>query len=204
MQRQRRTIRSAIAFTMNIIEALLLALSLCVDSLVVSATTAFHSKISYRRGLVMALVFGLCQGGFPLLGALIGDVARAFIEAVDHWVAFGLLAIVGGKMIVDGLRHKEESEFKHSTVSLGTMFLLGTATSIDAFAVGIGLGLDLAMGSVLWVVAIIGAVTVVASLTGVYLGKRNIPVPERSATIVAGIVLVGLGTKILLEHLLLG
>lgn len=189
---------------MNIIEALLLALSLCVDSLVVSATTAFHSKISYRRGLVMALVFGLCQGGFPLLGALIGDVARAFIEAVDHWVAFGLLAIVGGKMIVDGLRHKEESEFKHSTVSLGTMFLLGTATSIDAFAVGIGLGLDLAMGSVLWVVAIIGAVTVVASLTGVYLGKRNIPVPERSATIVAGIVLVGLGTKILLEHLLLG
>lgn len=204
MQRQRRTIRSAIAFTMNIIEALLLALSLCVDSLVVSATTAFHSKISYRRGLVMALVFGLCQGGFPLLGALIGDVARAFIEAVDHWVAFGLLAIVGGKMIVDGLRHKEESEFKHSAVSLGTMFLLGTATSIDAFAVGIGLGLDLAMGSVLWVVAIIGAVTVVASLTGVYLGKRNIPVPERSATIVAGIVLVGLGTKILLEHLLLG
>lgn len=204
MQRQRRTIRSAIAFTMNIIEALLLALSLCVDSLVVSATTAFHSKMSYRRGLVMALVFGLCQGGFPLLGALIGDVARAFIEAVDHWVAFGLLAIVGGKMIVDGLRHKEESEFKHSAVSLGSMFLLGTATSIDAFAVGIGLGLDLAMGSVLWVVAIIGAVTVVASLTGVYLGKRNIPVPERSATIVAGIVLVGLGTKILLEHLLLG
>ena len=93
---------------MNIFEALLLALSLCVDSLVVSATTSFHSKITYRRGLALALVFGICQGGFPLLGALIGDVARAFIEAVDHWVAFGLLLLVGGKMIVDGIRHKEQ------------------------------------------------------------------------------------------------
>ena len=72
---------------MGIIEALVLALALCVDSLVVSATTAFREKISYRRGLLMALIFGLCQGGFPLMGALIGDVAREFIEAVDHWVA---------------------------------------------------------------------------------------------------------------------
>ena len=67
---------------MTIVEAFLLSLSLCVDSLVVSTTTAFHSKISFRRGALMAAVFGLCQGAFPLAGALIGDVARAFIEAV--------------------------------------------------------------------------------------------------------------------------
>lgn len=187
---------------MNIIEALLLSLSLCVDSLVVSTTTAFHSKISYRRGFVLAVVFGFCQGLFPMLGALVGDVARTFIEAVDHWVAFGLLAVVGGKMIVDGLRHKEEGEFKHTVVTLGTMFLLGIATSIDAFAVGIGLGLEHTLKTVVWVVMAIGLTTFVVSFVGVHLGKRNIPVPERTATVIAGLVLIGLGTKILLEHLL--
>lgn len=186
---------------MSFLEALLLSLALCVDSLVVSTTTAFREKVSYRRGLLMALVFGLCQGGFPLAGALIGDVAREFIEAVDHWVAFGLLAFVGGKMVVDGIRGRVESS-KRRPLTLATMFMLGVATSIDAFAVGIGLGLEHPMRTVLWVVSMIGAVTLIVSLLGVYLGKRNIPVPERAANIIAGVVLVGLGTKILIEHLI--
>lgn len=185
---------------MGFVEALLLALALCVDSLVVSTTTAFREKINYRRGLLMAFIFGLCQGGFPLAGALIGDVARSFIEAVDHWVAFGLLAVVGGKMVVEGICGKEESA-KQRPLTVGTMFLLGTATSIDAFAVGIGLGLDNPMNIVLMAVAMIAAVTFVVSMVGVYLGKRNIPVPERTANIIAGLVLIGLGVKILLEHL---
>ena len=187
---------------MTIVEAILLSLSLCVDSLVVSTTTAFHSKISFRRGALMAAVFGLCQGAFPLAGALIGDVARAFIEAVDHWVAFGLLLMVGGKMILDAIRNKEEPENrKRPVVDVGTMFLLGVATSIDAFAVGIGMELEHTMGDVLWTVAMIGGVTFAVSLLGVHLGRHNIPVPERTATILAGVVLIGLGTRILLEHL---
>lgn len=191
---------------MGFVEALLLALALCVDSLVVSTTTAFRSKMTYRRGILMALIFGLCQGAFPLAGALIGDVARTFIEAVDHWVAFGLLAFIGGKMIWDGVKRKEDDDASahlsifHSLLS--TFFLLGIATSIDAFAVGIGLGLDNPMSTVFWVIALIGAVTFVVSMVGVYLGKRNIPVPERTANIIAGLVLIGLGVKILLEHLL--
>ena len=187
---------------MTIVEAILLSLSLCVDSLVVSTTTAFHSKISFRRGALMAAVFGLCQGAFPLAGALIGDVARAFIEAVDHWVAFGLLLMVGGKMILDAIRNREEPESrKRPIVNVGTMFLLGVATSIDAFAVGIGMGLEHTMSDVLWTVAMIGGVTFAVSLLGVHLGRHNIPVPERTATILAGVVLIGLGTRILLEHL---
>ena len=188
---------------MSIIEALLLALALCVDSLVVSTTTAFKSKMSWSQGLMMALVFGFCQGAFPLAGALIGDVARSFIEAVDHWVAFGLLAFVGGKMIVEAIRNKEEDEVPSDRrINITTFFLLGVATSIDAFAVGIGLGLDNPITSVLWIVAVIAAVTMIVSVVGVYLGKRNIPVPERTANIIAGVVLIGLGVKILLEHLL--
>ena len=188
---------------MSFIEALLLSLALCVDSLVVSTTTSFRSKMNYSRGLLMAVVFGICQGGFPLLGALIGDVARAFIESVDHWVAFGLLAVVGGKMIWEALSPSPDKEEngKH-TDTLIQFLLLGVATSIDAFAVGIGLGLDNPMSTVLWVVLMIGSVTFIVSMTGVYLGKRNIPVPEKTATLIAGLVLIALGVKILFEHLL--
>ena len=187
---------------MTFIEALILALALCVDTLVVSATTAFRSKMAYRRGLLMALILGFCQFAFPLVGAIIGDVARSFIEAVDHWVAFGLLALVGGKMIVEGIRNEEEDgTSKYQKLNVATFFLLGVATSIDGLAVGIGLGLDNPMSTVLWVVATIGVVTFLVSMVGIYLGKRNIPVPERAATIIAGCVLVGLGLKILLEHL---
>lgn len=181
---------------------MILALALCVDTLVVSATTAFRSKMAYKRGLLMALILGFCQFAFPLAGAVIGDVARSFIEAVDHWVAFGLLAIVGGKMVVEGFRNEEEAEStKYSNLSVGMFFLLGVATSIDGLAVGIGLGLDNALKTVLWVVAIIGVVTFLVSMLGIYLGKRNIPVPERTANIIAGMVLIGLGAKILIEHL---
>ena len=186
---------------MSFVEALLLAFALCVDSLVVSTTTAFRSKMPWRQGILMAVVFGLCQGTFPLMGALIGDVARFFIESVDHWVAFGLLAFVGGKMVLEGMRGKDEHTEKRP-LNVGTMFLLGIATSIDAFAVGIGLGLGNPLKVVLWVVAMIAAVTAMVSLLGVFFGKRNIPVPERTATIIAGLVLIGLGVKILLEHLL--
>lgn len=187
---------------MSFLEALILALALCVDTLVVSATTAFRSKMAYKRGFLMALILGFCQFAFPLAGAVIGDVARSFIEAVDHWVAFGLLAIVGGKMVVEGFRNEEEAEStKYSNLSVGMFFLLGVATSIDGLAVGIGLGLDNALKTVLWVVAIIGVVTFLVSMLGIYLGKRNIPVPERTANIIAGMVLIGLGAKILIEHL---
>ena len=189
---------------MGFVESLLLALALCVDTLVVSATTAFREKVTYRRGLLLAVILGFCQFAFPLVGALIGDVARSFIEAVDHWIAFGLLAFIGGKMILDGIRGEEEEEVKarggHGSL-IYTYFLLGVATSIDGLAVGIGLGLDQPMHTILWVVVLIGVVAFLVSMIGVFLGKRNIPVPERTANIIAGVVLFGLGVKILLEHL---
>ena len=189
---------------MSFVEALLLALALCVDTLVVSSATALRSKMSYRRGLLLALILGFCQFAFPLVGALIGDVARAFIEAVDHWIAFGLLAFIGGRMIWEGIKVEGEDDVKavegRRSLVYG-YFLLGVATSIDGLAVGIGLGLDNPLMDVFWIVATIGVVTFLVACLGVYLGKRNIPVPERTANIIAGVVLIGLGAKILIEHL---
>ncbi len=208
---------------MPFLEALLLALALCVDTLVVSTTTAFHSRPSWRQGLLMAAVFGLCQFAFPLAGALIGDVAHSFIQAVDHWIAFALLAFIGGKMIWDQVGNRKDegatsnlqpptsnlqpptSNLRPPTSDLRppTYLLLGIATSIDAFAVGIGLGLRHAMATVLWVVALVGVVTFLTALLGIALGRRNIPIPDRTANIIAGTVLIGLGVKILVEHLFL-
>lgn len=183
-----------------LIETLLLALALCVDSLVVSTTSAFKSKMTYRHGVFMAVIFALFQGGFPFLGALLGVAFKDLIASVDHWVAFGLLLFVGGKMIVDALRNAPDD--KQLDISkTGVLCLLGIATSIDAFVVGIGLGLDNELPQIVFIVVTIAVVTFIVSMLGVVLGKRNIPIPERIASIVAGLVLIGLGAYTLIEHL---
>ena len=117
---------------MSLIEVLLLALALSVDSLVVSTASTFKSKMPYRKGVLMAFVFGVFQGGFPLLGALLGAVFQDFVSSIDHWIAFGLLLFVGGKMIWDAF-HSEEDDRPLDVTKFGTMCILGVATSIDAF-----------------------------------------------------------------------
>ena len=187
---------------MSLLESIILALALCVDSLVVSTTSAFKSKMSYRTGILMALVFGVFQGLFPLLGALLGVAFQDFVSAIDHWVAFGLLLIVGGKMIWDAF-HDESDDKALDVTKFGTMCLLGVATSIDAFVVGIGFGLNSTLAEILVTVLIIFIVTFLVSVVGLFLGRRNVPIPERTATIIAGVVLIGLGLYTLLDHLVL-
>lgn len=187
---------------MTLIESILLALALCVDSLAVSTASAFRSKMSCRKGIEMALVFALFQGAFPLLGALLGGAFKDLIASIDHWVAFVLLLIVGGKMIIDAFRPDDDSKALDVT-RFSVMCLLGVATSIDAFVVGIGFGLNSTLAQVLLTVAIITVVTFMVSVVGWFLGKRNIPIPEKWASIIAGIVLIALGTHTLIEHLFL-
>ena len=187
---------------MTLVESFLLALALCVDSFVVSTTSAFKSKMSYSRGLLLAFVLAIFQGLFPLLGALLGGAFKEVASAVDHWIAFGLLLIVGGKMIWDAF-HGDKDDAPLDVTQIGTMCLLGVATSIDAFVVGIGFGLSSTRWETLVTVLVIFVVTFVVSVVGVFLGKRNIPVPEKAATVLAGIVLIALGTYTLLQHTLL-
>ncbi|MCR5193698.1 MAG: manganese efflux pump MntP family protein [Bacteroidales bacterium] len=184
---------------MFITTAILLALALCVDSFVVSTTSAFKTKMTYRRGMLMSLVFAVFQGSLPLLGALLGTAFRAWMESIDHWVAFALLLLVGGKMIFDAIRPPRDG----GSLDLSKFMVfcvLGIATSIDAFVVGISMGLDYTMSQVFIIVGIIAATTFVVSMAGVFLGKRNVPVPERLASVLAGVVLIGLGVYTLIEH----
>ncbi len=206
---------------MSVAESLLLAVALCADTLAVSTAGGLKYRMPRPRWLLFAFVLGGFQGLFPLMGALTGAVCEQFIEAVDHWIAFGLLLLVGSKMIVDALRTKRpvdnavddcgDSTALHyddqghdnqtPTLKITTMCLLGVATSIDAFAVGIGFGLDSSVAECFITCATIAAVTFTVALTGIGLGRAGRIVPERWTGIIAGLVLIGIGTKILVEHL---
>lgn len=186
---------------MTIAASFLLALALCMDTLAVSTASALKSKMPYSKGLLLAFVFGLFQGGFPLLGALIGNAFAGLIDSVDHWIAFGLLALVGGKMIFDGIRNNQDKKALDVT-RLAIICLLAVATSIDAFVVGVGFGLESSIAESIRTCLIIGIVTFVVAIFGIFLGKRNVPIPERWSNIVAGMVLIGLGLHTLIEHII--
>jgi len=187
---------------MTLIEIFLIALALCVDSLVVSTASSLKSKMPLRRGLTMAYVFGFFQALFPFLGALLGAAFKAYVEAVDHWIAFFLLLFVGGRMIWEAF-HPNADDKQLDVTRFGVMCLLGIATSIDAFVVGIGFGLNYTISQTLLTIFVIGIVTFMVSMVGWFLGNRDIPVPEKTANILAGIALIGLGTYTLIEHTLL-
>ena len=159
-------------------------------------------RINYRHALVIALFFGVFQALMPLIGWALGTQFERFITPIDHWIAFGLLAFIGGKMLVDAVRDegcKECGEDVGQKLDLRELLMLAVATSIDALAVGITfafLHVDIAFSA-----SVIGMTTFVISFAGVSIGNRFGARFERPATVVGGVVLILIGVKILLEHL---
>lgn len=157
--------------------------------------------MSVGRWGLLTLILGLSQGLFPLAGAILGTTCGHFIEAIDHWIAFILLLAIGIKMIIDATRKEGESLTGGNALNVRTMCMLGVATSIDAFAVGIGFGLDSTMTQNIVTCTIIATVTFAVSCLGVLLGQSGRRIPTLWSGIVAGAVLIGIGVKILAEHL---
>ncbi|MBQ7253848.1 MAG: manganese efflux pump [Bacteroidales bacterium] len=186
---------------MSYLEIILLAFGLCADTLAVTmAFGAAGGKIGLGGHLKIDLTLGLIQAALTALGWLLGDACLSLIESVDHWIAFGLLLFIGAKMIVEALRPSEEvhSDLMH----FGPLILAGIATSIDALAVGISLAM-MALPAIKLTVtfAAVFAVTALVAATGLIGGRAFEKVLGRSAGIVAGIILIAIGVKILLEHL---
>ena len=183
-------------------EILLIALGLAMDAFAVSIVSgAAMRRIKVRNALKMALFFGLFQAVMPLAGWLAGHTLRNYIGAFDHWIAFGLLTIIGGRMVYGSFRLKEDSDCAGSSscpFDTGTLTMLSLATSIDAMAVGITF--SMLSVSVLLPVAVIGAVTFVLSGAGVYIGARGGHLFESRVEAAGGLILIGIGLKILLEH----
>ena len=184
---------------MSFIELLLIALSLAMDAFSVSISKGLTTKrFSWRMALACGLWFGVFQGLMPVIGYFLGAQFQHLINRFAHWVAFGLLFLIGVNMIREAVWGNKKEEKAQEVVGLKSMFLLAVATSIDAFAVGVSFA---CIQVNLWLsVAVIGVTTFLLSVLGVRIGNAVGAKFEKSAGIIGGIILILIGLKILLEH----
>lgn len=186
---------------MGEIAILLIGISLSMDAFAVSISNGVAAKRFGKKEMFMqATYFGAFQCIMPLIGWLLGSGVKDYIQAVDHWIAFVLLAIIGGNMIKESRSDEREEEINALTHK--KLFVQALATSIDALAVGISFAL--LKVNILEACLMIGVVTFVisfgGSITGKYLGDKL----QSKAEVVGGLVLILIGTKILIEHLFFG
>jgi putative Mn2+ efflux pump MntP len=186
---------------MDLLSVLLIAVGLSMDAFAVAIGrgSALPRPERVRGALSMALAFGLFQALMPVAGWLLGSAFAGFIGGIDHWIAFLLLAAIGGRMCYDALFGREEEA--RPALSVRVLLLLAVATSIDALAVGIGLRLADPATPILVAAALIGIVTFGLSLAGGLLGSRLGERFGRSMEVLGGVVLIGIGLRILVEHL---
>ena len=187
---------------MGFLELLLIGVGLSMDAFAVAVCQGLcMPRLNLRFALVIALFFGGFQALMPFAGWLLGAQFAGYIQQIDHWLAFVLLAVIGGKMLWEAFTEDEdEGDNKDAErIDLGEYLILAIATSIDALAVGISfaaLSVDIVPA-----VSLIGITTFVFSIAGVAIGHTFGARYEKPATIVGGVVLVLIGLKILLEHL---
>lgn len=184
---------------MTLPEILALAVGLAMDAFAVAiGVSVFLQRVSARQAFRLAFHFGLFQALMPILGWLAGTTVEDHIQAWDHWLAFGLLAFVGGKAIWSALRGDDDALTADPTRGW-SLVVLSVATSIDAAAVGLSLGV---VGVAVWFPAlVIGVVTGAITAAGVALGARLGARFGARMAVVGGLVLLGIGFRILVEHL---
>ena len=184
------------------VEIFLIAVSLALDAFAVSVSSGISIPgFGPRQAVKMGLWFGTFQFLMPLLGWLLGSSVSQYIEAVDHWVAFGLLAVIGGKMAWESLRRGcgEEDEAPPD-LSARRLCVLAIATSIDALAVGVTFAF--LQVRIVPAVSFIGSTTFILSIIGVKVGNVFGTKYKSKAEFAGGLILVIMGVKILLEHTL--
>lgn len=187
---------------MGIWALLAIALALALDAFAVALVSGITIKrVSGRQTFRLAWHFGLFQALMPMAGWGAGLTIHSLIEKVDHWVAFALLVFIGVRMIIEALKREPESKIDKPDPTKGvTMVMLSVATSIDAFAVG--LSLSFLRVSIWWPALVIGLVAGLFTIIGLHLG-RFLSGGSRLgqyAELIGGLVLLGIGVKILYEH----
>lgn len=188
---------------MGIVELFLIAVGLSMDAFAVSVCKGLGMKhINFKVAVVLALFFGGFQALMPVIGWALGSQFLWLISPIDHWIAFILLAIIGGKMLWEAF-HDDEDDSDDSSdanvIDLGEYLMLAIATSIDALAMGISFA-ALSV-NIVAAASFIGVITFVLTLAGVAVGHFFGARYEKPATIVGGVVLILIGLKVLLEHL---
>ena len=183
---------------MGLIELFLIAVGLSMDAFAVSVCKGLAMpKCTFKKAAIVGLWFGVFQALMPAIGYVLGAQFQEAIASIDHWIAFVLLALIGGNMIHEALDNDEEEA--DASLDVKTMFLLAVATSIDALAIGITFAF--LKVNIIPAVCFIGIVTFIISFAGVKIGNVFGARYKNKAEIVGGIILILLGLKILLEHL---
>lgn len=188
---------------MGFVEIFLIGVGLSMDAFAVSVCKGLGMhRVNYAHALVIALFFGVFQGLMPVIGWLVGSAFAVYVTAVDHWIAFALLAFVGGKMLWDAFHdegEEEDDETSTQRLDLRELFMLAIATSIDALAVGVTFAF--LQVNIVPAITIIGCTTFVISIAGVYVGNVFGSRYKSRAELTGGVILILIGLKILLEHL---
>ena len=189
---------------MGIVFIILLAIGLAMDCFAVSVTSGVTAnKPAFSLRLRMAMLFGLFQAAMPLLGFLAGKGFAQQIQRFDHWLAFIILLFIGGKMIYEDIKPENEEDSRKKANDVfrwHSLLVLSVATSIDALATGL---IFVAFVNVIWyAVLIIGICSFLFSLTGSYIGTYFGRKMRFRAELLGGIILIIIGTKILIEHLM--
>jgi len=185
---------------MSFIELFLLSLSLAMDCFAVSCSTGVSQPdLKLKNILFFTFSFGFFQALMPFIGWIGGEAVIGYLCKFTYWIAFGLLAFIGGKMIVEGIRHDEDKK-KVDMNRVGTVLLLSIATSIDALAVGFSFSMMQTV-HIGWYIFTIGITSFIVSLIGYRFAKKlSNRIKSNYAEIIGGVVLVGIGIKILCEH----
>ena len=179
---------------------LVIAVGLGMDAFAVAVAAGVKlCRVTWRQAGRMALAFGGFQFAMPLLGWLGGQTVTGVLRAMDHWVAFGLLVIIGVKMMIEAWRGDTEKVSDRNPADSRILLVLAIATSLDALAVG--LSLCVLDQPIVAPSLVIGLVTFCLCYAGVYVGRRFGHIFERKAELLGGLILVGIGVKILFDHI---
>ena len=187
---------------MNIFDLILLAIGVSMDAFAVSIAKGLATqRLRPKHYASVALWFGGFQALMPVIGYFVGANFASIVESCDHWIAFVLLAIIGGKMLYDTFTGgDDEEENTGADFRFRTMLVLAIATSIDALAIGVSLAF---LKVDIWsAIAFIGATTAIFSAIGLRLGNIFGYRYKHGAELTGGVVLILIGTKILVEHLM--
>lgn len=184
---------------MTIFEIVLIAVGLAMDAFAVSICKGLAmKKMNYRKAAIIALFFGAFQALMPALGYVLGNTFANKIAAIDHWIAFILLGLIGFNMVKESVGHDEET-CQDDSLRVGDLIMLSIATSIDAFAVGITFAFfDV---SIVLSTSIIGIITFIICVFGVKIGNVFGEKYKSKAEFAGGVLLVLMGGKILIDHI---
>lgn len=187
---------------MSIFEIFLIGVGLSMDAFAVSVTNGMCRKRSgtLKIALMCGICFGAFQGLMPTAGYALGSTFARFIEQYDHIIALVLLCYIGGKMVFDSFKGGEGFEASAGDIKISELIIQGIATSIDALAVGVSFATLLEWRGMIMSAGLIAATTFVIAIAGVLIGKRFGDILNNKAQLIGGLILIGIGVKIFVEH----